>query len=515
MIKKYTSVVNRDYKDRPIIGFGRGLSYLVELFSVYKDIPDRFVALFDDNKREQNIYSVEGKRVKVADFSELRNCLANISVNPIYLILDDYYREMYDLMIALPELKGFLDDIYYFANYETEIEERYREKYSESPLKNIIVFRSGPHPSQYVEYMDFADNSRALFEYMLENGLNDKYELVWFVKDPSQYSRFNNVKNVSFLSYTWAVEGTKEQQDSYYRALCLSKYLFFTDAYGFARNCRNDQIRVQLWHGCGFKSRVNFTRCEKRYEYMTVTGPLYAKYHSELFGLREEQMITEGLPKGDWVFKPVKTTFFDLFGVKNSSRYIMWMPTFREAGDGLSNLNEYSLSSDTGLPLVGSEEELQELNRVLDEEDTALLIKLHPYQKKKRVVDQYSNIYMIDNDDLNKMDIPINKILGKCDALISDYSSVAIDYLILDRPIGFVLEDMSKYKNSRGFVFDPLEDYLPGKSIFNFDDFVNFVKDVVSGRDDSGEKRRGLLDQMYSHTDGMSCSRIVKYLSIQ
>ena len=50
------------------------------------------------------------------------------------------------------------------------------------------------------------------------------------------------------------------------------------------------------------------------------------------------------------------------------------------------------------------------------------------------------------------MDIPVNRILGKADALISDYSSAAIDYLILDRPIGFLLKDVEEYGNSRGFI---------------------------------------------------------------
>ncbi len=38
--------------------------------------------------------------------------------------------------------------------------------------------------------------------------------------------------------------------------------------------------------------------------------------------------------------------------------------------------------------------------------------------------------------------------------LVSDYSSVAIDYLLLDRPLGFTLDDYEAYTESRGWVFD-------------------------------------------------------------
>lgn len=95
-----------------------------------------------------------------------------------------------------------------------------------------------------------------------------------------------------------------------------------------------------------------------------------------------------------------------------------------------------------------------------------IIVKLHPFQRRERVnCDGFSNIVLIENEDLERMDIPVNRILGKADALISDYSSAAVDYLILDRPIGFLLEDVEEYGNSRGFVFDPVREWLPGEEL--------------------------------------------------
>ena len=71
----------------------------------------------------------------------------------------------------------------FFANKETSIEESYRKKYKNHSLENIILFRSGPHASSYIKGMDFSNNARALFEYMLQEGFNKKYELVWLVKN--------------------------------------------------------------------------------------------------------------------------------------------------------------------------------------------------------------------------------------------------------------------------------------------------------------------------------------------
>ena len=37
---------------------------------------------------------------------------------------------------------------------------------------------------------DFTDNGRALFDYLIENGYNKKYEMVWLVHDPSKYKEY-------------------------------------------------------------------------------------------------------------------------------------------------------------------------------------------------------------------------------------------------------------------------------------------------------------------------------------
>lgn len=63
---------------------------------------------------------------------------------------------------------------------------------------------------------------------------------------------------------------------------------------------------------------------------------------------------------------------------------------------------------------------------------------------------------------LEKKQIKLYELIGISDGLLSDYSSVAVDYLLLDRPLGYVLADYNIYKEKRGFVFeDPLE-YMPG-----------------------------------------------------
>ena len=75
------------------------------------------------------------------------------------------------------------------------------------------------------------------------------------------------------------------------------------------------------------------------------------------------------------------------------------------------------------------------------------------------------------------------------DALVSDYSSVAIDYLLLDRPLGFTLDDYEAYTESRGWVFDDPLEYMPGEHMYNMQDFENFILDIKNGKDNYKEQR--------------------------
>lgn len=512
---KYDEKAHENNKNLPLLAFGRGTAYLRDFCERY-DNPERIIALMDDNVREQGKVIAGGKEIPIRDFSFLREFENELPERFAVLLMEDYYRELYDAVCQIPQIEGRVTKIYYYANRETEIEERYRFQYADKPLENIVVFRSGPHPDQYVPGMDFADNARALFEYMLSKGYNENYELVWLVKNPEDYKRYSEYKNVNFYSYEWSVSGTEEQKDAYYRAMCLAKYIFFTDAYGFARNCRSDQIRFQLWHGCGFKNRVNFTRCEKRYEYKAVTSLLYKEVHSRVYGLKPEQMAVVGCPKEDWIFHPVEQPLSELFNLPRSSKYIFWLPTFRNTESHLGNLNEFIIEGETGLPVVDSADKMARLNEALVENDVTVLIKLHPFQKRDNIrCEKLSNICLIENDDLLKLDIPINRLLGKADALISDYSSAAVDYLVLDRPIGFLLDDVGAFEASRGFLLNPIRDYLPGAELFSMDDMITFVCEVAKGIDSSKEKRRQLRYKMHAFADDKNCERVVKFLGME
>ena len=461
--------------------------------------------------------SVAGRVIKRLEPGE-EVCLPE---DTAFVITDDYHNEIferfrYEITTVSEHSERFVHPVYFYANRETSYDLSYRAKYENTPLRDMILFRSGPHAAAYVKGTDFSDNARAVFEYMLASGLNEKYELVWLVKNPDDHKAVaDRHKNVRFLSFDWSTSDDESERDAYYEALCLSKYIFFTDAYGFCRNVRGDQTRVQLWHGCGFKTRVNFVRCERRYEYMPVISPLYADIHRRIYGLRGNQVLVTGYPKEDAVFHP-RDDWRKMLGIRKAGRYIFWLPTFRKTEVAkLAEIDMYSLSGETGLPVVDTMEELHQLDELLRRSDIILVLKLHPFQDSSLIhIDSCTNITFIENHMLADHDIQINELLGHADALISDYSSVAVDYLLLDRPIAFTIDDIEEYEKGRGFVFEPIRDWLPGAEVRSFGDFLKFVEEIAEGIDSTAEKRRAISDKMHSFHDDQSCRRLIEALGI-
>ena len=144
-----------------------------------------------------------------------------------------------------------------------------------------------------------------------------------------------------------------------------------------------------------------------------------------------------------------------------------------------------------------------------------MIIKLHPFQDRSEVFcEGCSHIHLIENEDLVEQDIPINRLLGQADALISDYSSAAVDFMLLDKPIAFMLEDVKEYEKSRGFVFENIREWIPGKEVFTFEDVCAFIEEVASGQDKTKKRRQDLRSRMHKYSDDKNCQRILEAFGI-
>src|SRR5690606_8451845 len=72
----------------------------------------------------------------------------------------------------------------------------------------------------------------------------------------------------------------------------------------------------------------------------------------------------------------------------------------------------------------------------------------------------------------------ITPLLGAFDAVITDYSSIALDFSLLGRPIVWFAPDLDRYTASRG-LYEPLEVTAAGRVQKSWDDAVERLAAVL------------------------------------
>jgi CDP-glycerol glycerophosphotransferase (TagB/SpsB family) len=110
------------------------------------------------------------------------------------------------------------------------------------------------------------------------------------------------------------------------------------------------------------------------------------------------------------------------------------------------------------------------------------------------------------------IDQDIYTIINNFDLLITDYSSIYIDFLLTKRPIIFAPFDLEEYtRNDRELYFN-YNDVTPGPKCQNWDEVLVELKKFISGEDDYKEERQIVNDRFKTFQDGNASERIVEYI---
>lgn len=89
--------------------------------------------------------------------------------------------------------------------------------------------------------------------------------------------------------------------------------------------------------------------------------------------------------------------------------------------------------------------------------------------------------------------IDTQELLLISDLLISDYSSIYIDYLILDRPIIHYLFDGDEYITSNREIYGDYESQFAGKIAYSEKEVIEFIKFYFNKPKFDSDKRKRLL----------------------
>ena len=96
--------------------------------------------------------------------------------------------------------------------------------------------------------------------------------------------------------------------------------------------------------------------------------------------------------------------------------------------------------------------------------------------------------------------------------LITDYSSVYFDYLLLNKPIIFTNRDEEEYIKNRGVILEPLDFWRPGAIVDNMESLRKEIILAISGKDRYKDRRKELMPFVHKFTDGKSTQRLFDFI---
>lgn len=292
---------------------------------------------------------------------------------------------------------------------------------------------------------------------------------------------------------------------SSFKKLSSSKYIFLNDNFfplAFM-DFKDENTIVQLWHAPGaskkfggsvdFESREILSMISEKTDYLIVTSKNVIGNYSEAFQISEDKIKPLGLPRMDYYFENhdldrLKGEFSEKFGISPDKKIILYAPTFRDEAK-YNNVFDYL--------------DLEKFNRELGDE-YVLALRLHPKIRNFYSDDISSEGQYVDVSDFESE----QELMLLSDIMITDYSSIMIEYSALNKPTVFFTYDLDYYlANERGFYYD-FETTVPGPIVRTSDELIDAIK---NGRFDKS-KISEFVKTQFDEIDGHSSERVVDYL---
>lgn len=381
--------------------------------------------------------------------------------------------------------------------------------YQFTSVKDILVFESEG---------DLTDNAYALYDYMRCNGYLKKYKVYWLVNDIESAKKYAE-RNGGFPNTEFVKKFPRKVDLKWSKCLATCRF-FFYDHSNVMHNLdkRSNQTIVYLTHGfAGYKAGKKTQVDKTKPDYVTVTSNLSEKLYPFFEDFGNAKFIHCGMPRLDYLMrfdKNIEEKIEHRYKLSSYKKVLLWMPTFRESNH--KDISEDYIKTETHLPIVYTREQLMHLSQYLVKMQTVLILKIHPLQLDLPVFcESYDNILFLKDEQLHQLNVQLYQFIKLTDALITDYSSISADYMLLDKPMIFTVDDYEEYKKSRGgFIPNNAIDYWAGSHVNSLKEFYDALERIITNFDDYKEERKRLMPQFYEDTRMISAKKFVDFFDL-
>ena len=363
-------------------------------------------------------------------------------------------------------------------------------------LTNLIIFLPGKESIVFESIPNYSDSPIAVYDEFVRRGYDKKYQLVWWHhENHASCARPTNcicLDNSTFIGHfrLW-----------YYklRAKCL------VSCNHFLETVKDDQVAVYITHGTVIKQTGAGNVLPDGVDYAIVASNHVKEVMAWDLDADIAKFYGLGYPRNDALQKEDRD-LHPLFPV-DYQKIVVWYPTFRQ------NKNGSKTASRNALPILHNAENARKLNDIASRNGVLLVVKPHFAQDISYIEDcNLSHIRFINDSFFEKHQISSYEFVGSCDALITDYSSIYYDFLLCDKPVAAIWEDIEEYRLNPGFAVD-VDYYVKGaEKIYNLDDFETFIDHVASGQDILREERAEINALVNHSTDGKNAERVVDFI---
>jgi len=357
---------------------------------------------------------------------------------------------------------------------------------------NKMIPKSNRRVLLYIPNKRFVFSLGPLKQYLIENGYDMKYKISYGYQD---FEKYGNSKWIEKLAIIRS-----------YLLFLITRYVFYT-AGQIPIKPSKKQMVVHVHHGnsslkpLGKLANIN-NGDEFYFTYMIVPSEFYIPIRAKEYECPESCLKIAGEPMADAMLKAPR----GVYDFNSFDKVLVWAPTFRRSE--IMGYNDSNL--DTLVPLfeVG---DYPDLNSLLEKYNIKLIVKLHPIQTiqsgEQRI---FSHLSVFSHDEFISNGYDLYTLIANSDGLIGDYSTVSMHYLLMDRPLAYVVPDIDDYAGNRGFSVDNPEDFMGGHIIKTKGEFLQFIEDFAKGKDVYRNKRHQVCDIVYKYKDSNACKRIIE-----
>jgi len=354
----------------------------------------------------------------------------------------------------------------------------------------------------------FAGNSKWLFDHMVTNRAD--FDCYWITKNEHLYRELKNRYGDS-VAYLLSPRGIKKVITA--RTVVLDNKVH---DFPYVYLSKKHQNIIQLWHGIPIRKILFLSRLHdskekgmfnlvlgKPYRALISTSDVVSYLFSACFEVNFGKIYITGYPRNDVLFKRSdKHELIEKLSLNFPpfEKLILYAPTFREK----KNVRFF--------PFIDLN--MEQLNSFLEEQKAIILIRGHLYREKilNQQKDGFTNptsnrIIELDWDKLSDT----QEILRYIDVVITDYSSIYVDFLLLDRPVVFVPYDFDEYAEKMGFLFN-YEWITPGPKVYTMQQFTKALLQSLNDISYYQPQREQITKLFHKYRDGNSSKRVVELI---